>query len=38
MLLQSRPETVWAAREPAPAGAPRPRPADHVLALFGKPL
>jgi pyruvate,water dikinase len=38
VLLQSRPETVWAAREQAPAGTPRPRPADHVLALFGKPL
>jgi pyruvate, water dikinase len=38
VLLQSRPETVWAARDPAPAGAPKPRPADHVLALFGKPL
>ena len=38
VLLQSRPETVWAARERTPAGAPRPRPADHVLALFGKPL
>jgi len=38
VLLQSRPETVWAAHEQAPAGAPRPRPADHVLALFGKPL
>src|SRR6202167_2803645 len=34
VLLQSRPETVWAARERTPAGAPRPRPADHVLALF----
>jgi pyruvate, water dikinase len=38
VLLQSRPETVWSARERTPAGAPRPRPADHVLALFGKPL
>ena len=38
VLLQSRPETVWAAHEQAPAGAPKPRPADHVLALFGKPL
>jgi hypothetical protein len=38
VLLQSRPETVWAAREAAPAGAPKPRAADHVLALFGKPL
>ncbi len=38
VLLQSRPETVWSARERPPAGVPRPRPADHVLALFGKPL
>jgi pyruvate, water dikinase len=38
VLLQSRPETVWAARGSAPAGASRPRAADHVLALFGKPL
>ena len=38
VLLQSRPETVWAARGSAPAGAPKPRAADHVLALFGKPL
>ena len=38
VLLQSRPETVWAAREMTPAGAPKARPADHVLALFGKPL
>ncbi len=38
VLLQSRPETVWAARASAPAGAPKPRAADHVLALFGKPL
>ena len=38
VLLQSRPETVWAARGSPPAGAPRPRAADHVLALFGKPL
>jgi pyruvate, water dikinase len=36
VLLQSRPETVWAAREPGPAGTPKPRAADHVLALFGK--
>ena len=38
VLLQSRPETVWAARTAAPAGSPKPRAADHVLALFGKPL
>jgi pyruvate,water dikinase len=38
VLLQSRPETVWAAREVGPAGTPKPRAADHVLALFGKPM
>jgi pyruvate,water dikinase len=38
VLLQSRPETVWAARDAKPAGASKARPADHVLALFGKPL
>jgi pyruvate,water dikinase len=38
VLLQSRPETVWAARDARPAGAPKARAADHVLALFGKPL
>src|SRR5215471_9827044 len=38
VLLQSRPETVWAARAPAPLATPKPHAADHVLALFGKPL
>lgn len=38
VLLQSRPETVWAARAAAPVAAPMARPADHVLALFRKPL
>jgi len=38
VLLQSRPETVWAGRQQAPAGAPKRRPADHVLSLFGQPL
>jgi pyruvate,water dikinase len=38
VLLQSRPETVWASRDTRPAGAPKARPADHVLSLFGKPL
>ncbi len=38
VLLQSRPETVWAAKAAAPVAAPKARPADHVLALFGKPL
>ena len=40
VLLQSRPETVWAARDAAtsaPIAAPKARAADHVLALFGKP-
>jgi pyruvate, water dikinase len=36
-LLQSRPETVWAARTAPPVAAPKARPADHVLSLFGKP-
>jgi len=40
-VLQSRPETAWAARDAAesgPVAAPRPRAADHVLALFAKGL
>jgi pyruvate,water dikinase len=37
VLLQSRPETVWAARASAPVAAPKRRAADHVLSLFGKP-
>lgn len=37
VVLQSRPETVWSARDAAPAGRPRARAGDHVLALFGKP-
>jgi pyruvate,water dikinase len=37
VLLQSRPETVWAARTAAPVAAPKARAADHVLSLFGKP-
>jgi pyruvate, water dikinase len=38
VLLQSRPETVWAAKTAPPVAAPKARPADHVLALFGKQL
>jgi pyruvate,water dikinase len=34
VLLQSRPETVWAARERAPVATPQPRAVDHVLARF----
>jgi pyruvate, water dikinase len=37
-LLQSRPETVWAARERPPVATPRPRASDHVLAWLEKPL
>jgi pyruvate,water dikinase len=36
VLLQSRPETVWAARARSPAATPKPRASDHVLDLFGK--
>jgi len=38
VMLQCRPETVWAARGAAPVAAPKPHAADHVLALFGKPM
>jgi pyruvate,water dikinase len=37
-LLQSRPETVWAARSQAPVATPKPRASDHVLAWLEKPL
>jgi pyruvate, water dikinase len=36
-LLQSRPETVWAARERPPVATPKPRASDHVLAWLEKP-
>jgi pyruvate,water dikinase len=38
VLLQSRPETVWAARERGPVAGPKPRASDHVLAWLEKPL
>jgi len=41
VLLQSRPETAWAARDAArkaPVATPRRRAADHVLSLFARPL
>ena len=38
MLLQSRPETVWAARLRVPLAAPKPRASDHVLAWLEKGL
>ena len=38
VLLQSRPETVWAARERLPVATPKPRASDHVLARFRRAL
>ncbi len=38
MLLQSRPETAWAARDRAPVASPQPRASDHILSRLGKPL
>ena len=38
VLLQSRPETVWAARSQSPVATPKPRASDHVLNRFLRPL
>jgi pyruvate,water dikinase len=38
VLLQSRPETVWAARDQGPVASPRAKPSDHVLARFRRAL
>ena len=38
VLLQSRPETVWAARDRSPVATPKPRASDHVLTRFRRPL
>ena len=35
VLLQTRPETVWAARGTAPVAVPKARASDHVVAMFG---
>lgn len=35
LLLQSRPETVWSAREAMPVGKPADNPVDHVMNIFG---
>ena len=35
LLLQSRPETVWSAREQAPAARPSENPLSHVMNVFG---
>jgi pyruvate, water dikinase len=36
VLLQSRPETVWARRDAAPVATPRSRAVDHVFAQLGR--
>jgi pyruvate,water dikinase len=33
-LLQSRPETVWAAKDAAPVAGPKSKPFDHVFSLL----
>jgi len=35
VLLQSRPETVWSARDPKPVAAPAANPLSHVMNIFG---
>jgi len=35
LLLQSRPETVWAARDAAPVAKAAPDPRLHVMSIFG---
>ena len=35
LLLQSRPETVWSAKESAPVGRAVSDPSSHVLTIFG---
>ena len=35
-LLQSRPETVWSARDAAPLAKPEQDPLMHVMSVFGK--
>jgi pyruvate,water dikinase len=35
LLLQSRPETVWSAKEAAPVARPAADPLSHVMSIFG---
>ncbi|MGC1415514.1 MAG: PEP/pyruvate-binding domain-containing protein [Candidatus Acidiferrum sp.] len=35
-VLQSRPETVWSAKDAAPVAAPKSKPFDHVFSLLGR--
>jgi pyruvate, water dikinase len=37
VLLQSRAETVWAARQAAPVATPKARPMDHVFEQLARP-
>ena len=36
VLLQSRPETVWSAKDAAPVAKPQQDPLMHVMSVFGK--
>jgi pyruvate, water dikinase len=36
VLLQSRPETVWSAKDPAPVAKPEQDPLMHLMSVFGK--
>jgi pyruvate, water dikinase len=36
LLLQSRPETVWSAKEAEPVGRAAADPSSHVLSIFGR--
>jgi pyruvate,water dikinase len=35
LLLQSRPETVWSAKEAVSVAAPKANPLEHVMSVFG---
>lgn len=35
LLLQSRPETVWSSKEPAPVASAARNPLSHVMSIFG---
>jgi pyruvate, water dikinase len=35
LLLQSRPETVWSTKDPAPVARPAADPLSHVMSVFG---
>jgi phosphoenolpyruvate synthase/pyruvate phosphate dikinase len=35
LLLQSRPETVWSAKDQTPVAKPAENPLDHVMKIFG---